>query len=838
MPSAFLLLTDASPLGMAAVDLACALLEVPELRIQVLAQPRTRSGPGRWAAIVDALERAEAWGQELLGIHRGTVEAVLESDVALDVDLVVVDPALPRSASEAPLREQVAVAWPAESTGPIRTVSLPYRVSSHSLLAPLSWFRSHPGDVRTLRSVSLEGGGPVLDAGLAAELLGLSQTVEHAPAAVERGSLAALNGHLQETRTDLVAFATPHGPELWPFLVLLREAAFSCPVLLVPTKAPLLSLRPRLQLTDLVRLEDELVGGAVRVDPLGRLQRVHRETLAIVAEAAVLTHVEVLRGAVHLPAAIDQRVLGVTDAEGDPTLEVQGAGRVLELAGPPIRLFLAGDDPPEPVHGERLWAARFAGGPPPESLQQMRVDGVVDGDALLRSGAPGDLPDASGPAQLERLRRRLVWLGAPLADSDIAPRDASLGERLRVLSGAQEVRADAVALLLDNAEARLSLLRLIDEAERSIWMQTFIFEQDEVGELVSAALLRAAERGVAVMLLVDSVFAGHGALGRTNPLLVGLSEHPGAEVRSARPVEQLADLRRRDHRKLLVIDGRLARISGRNVGAPYYTGFDEVPLSATTPVRQVPWLDAGLDVAGGVVGAIADAFASAWSATGGSDLDVQVAAPSEAGSLRCHLVLHETMQDAFTLDTYRALFECATERITLVNTFPLQFELQQVLLRVLERGVKLRFLVGHPRPAFADGTPFPGESYRQLANQVVHGRLDPLVRAGADVRALTMRWREPWGSDIDPLLPHIHAKLLTVDGRVATMGSANLDIAAAYWDSEALLVVQDEGFCARIDGKLDTLFEGSLPFDPNDEEWQQQAAARKTLSRNWPSWAT
>lgn len=850
LPRTLVLLRLDTVQGSACVGLARRILPDRGVDVRVLVEVAA-SGAKRWTALVEGMERAERMARGLLaragltdvdGASGGLVDAVLDHDALVVVGgrpLVVVDPTLPRSLIERLVRDDAAVAWPGPGEdAPIRSVALPYRISPRSLLAPLAWLRRHPGTIEGLRTIALDGNRIPIDAPLTQELLGLSVPVAHEPLAVESLSLQALRDHLNLRGSDLVALAAPRGPELWPFLVLVQEVRLPCPVLLVPSDGALAALRPRLQTSDVLQLPGGAVGGVVRVDALGRCSPVHDEEVTIVCEGEAAERARVEHGRLRLPGLDGRAILGLAEVDADPTAGLQAVGLILEPSGPPVRLVLAGE-PAESSDDVRVWAARFGQlpSPAPEASRGPGVDAVIDGDALLDTDLRDDVPGAAGPALLDRLRRRLTELGVPV-EGLAHPGGDSLGALLQLRAGAEAVGVDVLAVMLDNEAARRSLIERIDGAQRSVWLQTFMFEQDEVGELVAGALARAARRGVAVRLLVDAVFGGHGALGRTNPLLVPLAREPHAEVRAAQTVEGLADLRRRDHRKALVIDGSLARVSGRNIGAPYFRGFGEVSLTPETVVREVPWLDASVDVAGGAVAAVARSFAAAWTRAGGEPLPLEGLPAADAGELAAYFVVHETLEDAHTLDTYRLLFERAQRRIMLVNTFPLQFELQRTLLDALGRGVDVRFLVGTVRPQWGPGTSFPGEAYRELAQQVVHGRLDPLVEAGADVRPLLLPRQEGWDERIDRLFPHVHAKLLTIDGEVATVGSANLDVAASYWDSEALLVIEDAGFTGQLDAQLDAMFDASPRRDPTDPGWQEEAAARKAISRNWPGWAT
>ena len=78
-----------------------------------------------------------------------------------------------------------------------------------------------------------------------------------------------------------------------------------------------------------------------------------------------------------------------------------------------------------------------------------------------------------------------------------------------------------------------------------------------------------------------------------------------------------SELKQREHRKLIIVDGELAFVSGRNAGDEYYTGFDEVPITDRTLHERIPWLDAHVELRGPLVKQASRAFAVAWARTRG-----------------------------------------------------------------------------------------------------------------------------------------------------------------------------------------------------------------------------
>jgi len=115
----------------------------------------------------------------------------------------------------------------------------------------------------------------------------------------------------------------------------------------------------------------------------------------------------------------------------------------------------------------------------------------------------------------------------------------------------------------------------------------------------------------------------------------------------------------------------------------------------------------------------------------------------------------------------------------------------------------------------------------------VHSRMDPLVAAGGECYEFVVPRQPGWDPAVGGVRPHVHAKAMSADGRVCVVGSANLDVTAAYWESELLLVVEDEAIARGVEARFDELIAYSDRIDPNDPEWRRRAERRRWM-RYWP----
>ena len=678
-------------------------------------------------------------------------------------------------------------------------------------------------------------------------------------------------------------------PQLPPAPVLDLVASRGWPVLVAPPPpGPERRARGVLDAPDLA---DD--GGSVRirleqVGALGRPSPIPEERIAFVCAGRVVATATSREGAVELPAGTAAATLGMGRLEAgsavDPLAVVERQVSVLRPGPEHLVLVDAAHTKDEltrmratleSADAPRAVAVRLR---PTESFRAVRRrfraagferPGVLDASLVLDEGDPDDVPEEVDPVRLARVAARLRGAGfagdaivhrgtrSPEADGFAVlradgwppgvgfgratpvspPASTSLAARLDATTGAPAIPHNRIDIETDNGEARRWLLGAVEASRERVHLQVYIAADDEVTRRFESALSDAAARGVQVRILVDSLYSLHGSFGARNSLLERLSARPGIAVRGSRPVggiPSLEDLKQRDHRKLAVFDGRVALLGGRNLAREYYRDFAEVTLTPRSPWREVPWLDAGARVEGPAVAALDRCFQQAWTEAGGDAF--RVAEPGPAGPTAARVVVHRGLRDARTLEAYLALIETARSHLHVVNGFPLQLEVQSALLRAVRRGIRVRALFGNVLPLHG-AEPFGGfgTSPRVVATQLVHARMDALVAAGAEGYQLAVSDVPGWDGALGPVLPHVHAKIVSADGAACAIGSANLDITAGYWESELLLVVEDPVVAGALEARLDALLARSVRVDPADPAWQQLASRRAWLSRYWPA---
>ena len=319
---------------------------------------------------------------------------------------------------------------------------------------------------------------------------------------------------------------------------------------------------------------------------------------------------------------------------------------------------------------------------------------------------------------------------------------------------------------LDNGdEAYPAMLRAIDETTRSVSLCTYLFGDDRAGRPFIEALARAVQRGVAVRVLVDDIGARYGW---RLPTFLPLRR---AGVRAAPFIPSLAPgyipyLNLRDHRKILVADGRLGFTGGMNIHEDYY--------HQVQPRR--PKRDLHFRVRGPVVATLQQAFADDWAFATGEALrgDAWFPPLDEAGPVLARVVTDGPDDDRDTLLTV-ILGALATARASVAIMTP-YFLPDAALISALEvaalRGVQVDILL-------------PRQNNLRLVQWASTALLGLVVEGGCRV------WSSP--------PPFDHTKLMVVDRVWTFLGSANWDQRSLRLNFELNLECYSPSLSAALD---------------------------------------
>jgi cardiolipin synthase len=380
----------------------------------------------------------------------------------------------------------------------------------------------------------------------------------------------------------------------------------------------------------------------------------------------------------------------------------------------------------------------------------------------------------AGEAVRAEIRRSLGSEPLPPEVEDASPLARSvlyLGTRL---TGLPPRAGNRVELLVDNERAFRAKGDAVRGAERSVWAEYYIVEDDATGRGFLADLASRARAGCDVRLLYDAVGSS------------GIPGHALEELRAAggraeaflpvNPLRKRWSAHLRNHRKLLVVDERIGFTGGMNIGDAYARGATAAPGSARA-LRNRPWHDAHLRVEGPSVLDLATVFAEDWTFASGERLvPSSVPIPVPGGSVVAALPSGPDQASNANAHTYFAALSGALERCWITTPYFVPDEpTVRALCNAAYRGIDVRVLV-------------PAESDVPLAQAAGRFFYGPLLRSGVRI------------FEYEPAF--LHAKTVVVDGSWALVGSANFDFRSFSLNFELGALVFDRSFAALLDARF------------------------------------
>jgi cardiolipin synthase len=326
---------------------------------------------------------------------------------------------------------------------------------------------------------------------------------------------------------------------------------------------------------------------------------------------------------------------------------------------------------------------------------------------------------------------------------------------------------NAAELLIDGDHAFRSMLAGIEAAQRYVLVEFYTVRDDELGRRFRDALVERAQAGVAVHLVYDEI----GSAGLSSGYLDSL-RRAGVRVSSfdtTRGRGNLLQLNFRNHRKIVVVDGRVAWIGGLNVGDEY-VGRDP---------RMAPWRDTHLRLEGPVALQAQATWLTDWywAVREIPELD-WAGRPAPEGSCRV-LALRSGPSDELETMSHASveLINAARERVWLATPYFVPDSANMAALRLAAmRGVDVRVLLSQKADSIVV----------HLASVWYLQELD-----GVGIRFF--RYQQGF----------MHQKVMLVDDDVATVGTANFDSRSFRLNFEINAVVLDSGFGRAIEAMLE-----------------------------------
>jgi len=359
---------------------------------------------------------------------------------------------------------------------------------------------------------------------------------------------------------------------------------------------------------------------------------------------------------------------------------------------------------------------------------------------------------------------------------------------------------NTVDLLRSGAEFFPALCAAIDAAQREIWLETYIFADDAAGRTIADTLVRAAQRGVVVRVLVDGWGARHYLTKRLERVL----RDGGVRVMKYRPEVAPWQFRshrlRRLHRKLCHVDRSVAFVGGINL-------IDDM----NTPHQKPPRVDFAVRLQGPMVAPIVQTMQRLWALvelvqfeSSEVSLFPEPVDVPPAGTQTAKFVIRDNFRYRRDIErAYLAAIRTAKQEIIIANAyfFP-GVRFRHALIAAAKRGVKVTLILQ------------ARVEYRLLhyASRALYGQL---LAAGVSIAEYHRSF--------------MHAKVAVVDDHWATVGSSNIDPYSLLMAREANVFVRDARFADQLRVELIAMREtGALPIEA--ARWPVRSPLAKTVT--------
>jgi cardiolipin synthase len=358
------------------------------------------------------------------------------------------------------------------------------------------------------------------------------------------------------------------------------------------------------------------------------------------------------------------------------------------------------------------------------------------------------------------------------------------------------VGGNKLQLLVNGGAYFPALQQAFDAAQSEIYLETYIFNDDDTGRLIAAALVRAAGRGVQVHVLVDG-FGSKGIFEQTRQLLSAANIEVLIFGPKTSPLTLRRNRLRRLHRKLVVVDARVAFVGGINI-------IDDMHTPRHTPPRY----DYAVRIEGPLIASVLDQAERLWHRVAWASLrrSAQRHPPVVAdvrGNQRAALVVRDNVSHRSDIeDAYLAAIAEARKEVIIANAYFLPgARFRHALRKAARRGVRVVLLL-------------QGRVEYVLLHYATRALYGSLLDAGVEIYEYHKSF--------------LHAKVAVIDQRWATVGSSNIDPFSLMLAREANIAVDDAPFSQELRRSLhDHMQDGAMVVAKR--AWHRQPLWRRAL---------
>ena len=435
---------------------------------------------------------------------------------------------------------------------------------------------------------------------------------------------------------------------------------------------------------------------------------------------------------------------------------------------------------------------------------------ILTPDMAMQSPKAITLENAHGALSHQQSKKIIARIKKDGLETNIFDKHLAL---ISEVVGSPLMVGNKVDLLVDGPSTYAAMLSAIKAAKDHINMETYIFEDDEIGQQFAGVLIAKQKNGVQVNLIYDSV----GSLGTPKEFFMALKE-TGINVLEFNPINPLIkkkdwDVNQRDHRKLLIIDGRTAFLGGINISSVYSSGsFSGSSKKIKKNENSVPWRDTHLQLSGPVVAEFQKMFTQTWAQQKGEPLVAKAYFPvltNQGNEVVCAIGSSPEEPYSQIYATLLSAINSAETQVLLTNAyFVPDPQLLTALKDAVKRGVNVKLLL-------------PEKTDSSLVFYASRSYYDELLSANVEI--------------YEHQVALLHAKTALIDGVWSTVGSTNLDWRSFVNNQEVNAVMLGQGFGAQ----MQKMFEQDLAASKKItlQDWRKRSIGARIKERSARLWA-
>lgn len=362
-------------------------------------------------------------------------------------------------------------------------------------------------------------------------------------------------------------------------------------------------------------------------------------------------------------------------------------------------------------------------------------------------------------------------------------------------TGSPLIAGNKVTLLYDGPQTMKAMMAAISAAKDNINLETYIFDQDELGLRFADLLIARQRAGVQVNIIYDSV----GTLGTPQAFFDRMRD-AGIHLLAFNPVNPLKlavpwELNNRDHRKILIVDGMIAFTGGVNISA-YYARSSPFRSKAKRNAHY-GWRDTHIQIEGPAVAALQWIFLNNWMSQNATELPDKNYFPplKNVGNKVVRVLASEPDSDPDVYRAYILAIQEAKKTIHITNAyFVPDTQTMQVLCAAAQRGVDVKIIL-------------PGITDSGLVLQAEQSYYSQLLECGIKIYQLQ--------------IAVLHAKTAVIDHVWSTVGSTNIDTRSFMHNKEINVIVFGDEFAGWMENAFSDDLRNTIQI--TKEQWEQRS---------------